>query len=132
MKTTNQSGEYVSKATTECANADRSISAPQVMSRRKIGTKADLLFTTQFFEFGTCEAGKTSDITSTKTLQEAGIKIPRTLKDMLYVLSNECPNQLRQLKTCGLAISDKSYSLLKYSIYMALKIFKVEVKFWRL
>ncbi|KAI9245872.1 hypothetical protein BDA99DRAFT_576780 [Phascolomyces articulosus] len=95
-------GEYVSKATTECANADRSISAAQAMSRRKIGTKTDLLFTTQFFEFGTCEASKTTDITSTKTLQEAGIKIPRTLKDMLYVLSNECPTQL---KTCGLAIS---------------------------
>ncbi|KAI9273087.1 hypothetical protein BDA99DRAFT_602267 [Phascolomyces articulosus] len=98
-------GEYVSKSTTTRANMDRSIAAIDAMARRKIGTKTDVLFTTEFLEFGTCEAGKITDPNNTKTLLEAGMKIPKTLKDMLFVLANECPSQLRRLRTCGIVIS---------------------------
>ena len=101
------SGEYVSKATTARINTDRSIAAVNAMSRRKIGTKTDLLFTTEFLEFGTCEAGKISDVNNTKTIYEAGMKIPKTLKDMLSLLANECPSQIRELKTCGFVISGR-------------------------
>ncbi|KAI7847962.1 hypothetical protein BDC45DRAFT_524750 [Circinella umbellata] len=99
------SGEYVSKATTEVANSDRTIAATNCMSRRKSGTKTDLLFTTEFLEFGTCEAGKITDANNTKTLCELGKKLPKTLKDMMFVLAKECPSKLRELKTCGFIIS---------------------------
>ncbi|KAI7859184.1 hypothetical protein BDC45DRAFT_531088 [Circinella umbellata] len=102
-------GEDVSRATTESVNANRTLAAVNAMSRRKIGTKTDRLFTTELFEFGTCEAGKVTDNTSTKTLYESGIKILRTLKDMLYVLVSESPNSIRDLKTCGLMISARGF-----------------------
>ncbi|KAG2220829.1 hypothetical protein INT45_004490 [Circinella minor] len=82
------SGEYVSKATTARINTDRSIAAVKAMSRRKIGTKTDMLFTTEFLELGTCEAGKVTDINNTNTIYEAGMKIPKTLKDMINHHSN--------------------------------------------
>ncbi|KAG2220851.1 hypothetical protein INT45_010913 [Circinella minor] len=99
------SGESVSKATTTRVNFDRSLAGLNSMSRQKIGTKTDILFTTKFFEFGTCEAGKNTDINNTKTLYESGMKIPKTLKDMLYVLANQYPSHVHQLKTCGFVIS---------------------------
>ncbi|KAI9495575.1 hypothetical protein BDB00DRAFT_759963 [Zychaea mexicana] len=96
------SGEYVSKASSTRVNLDRSLAA---LSRRKIGTKTDILFTTEYLEFGTVEAGKISDVNSTKTLYEAGMKLPKNLKDMLYDLVQECPSQLINIKTCGIIIS---------------------------
>ncbi|KAG2227384.1 hypothetical protein INT45_004340 [Circinella minor] len=96
------SGEYVSKASSNRINIDRSLAA---MSRRKIGTKIDLLFTTEDLEFGTVEAGKMSDVNNTKTIFEAGIKLPKNLKDMQYEIVQEYPSQLRMIKTCGIVIS---------------------------
>ncbi|KAG2220850.1 hypothetical protein INT45_010912 [Circinella minor] len=102
------SGECVFKATATRVNFDRSLASLNSMSRQKIGTKTDILFTTKFFDFGTCEAGKT-DINNTKTLYESGMKIPKTLKDMLYVLA-QYPSYVHQLKMCGFVIFGKLIS----------------------
>ncbi|KAG2221221.1 hypothetical protein INT45_013932 [Circinella minor] len=104
------SGEYVSKASSARANLNRSLAA---LSRRKIGTKTDILFTTEYLEFGTVEAGKISDVNNSKTLYEAGMKLPKNLKDMQYDLVQECPSQCENIKTCGIIISGKFISTLK-------------------
>ena len=93
--------EYVSKASSAHINKDRSLAA---MPRKKIGTKTDILFTTEYLEFGTVEAGKISDVNSTKTFYEVGMKLPKNLKDMQYDLIQECPSKLKEIKTCGIGI----------------------------
>ena len=94
----------MSKASSARINLDRSLAA---LSRRKIGAKTDILFTTEYLEFGTVEAGKISDINNTKTLYEAGMKLPKNLKDIQYDLVQECPSQQQKIKTCGIIISGK-------------------------
>ncbi|KAI7852076.1 hypothetical protein BDC45DRAFT_514248 [Circinella umbellata] len=96
------SGEYVSKASSASVNLDRSLA---VLSRRKIGTKTDILFTTEYLEFGTVEAGKISDVNNSETLYETGMKLLKNLKDMQYDLVLECPSQRENIKTCGIIIS---------------------------
>ncbi|KAI7848280.1 hypothetical protein BDC45DRAFT_561789 [Circinella umbellata] len=58
-----QGEEYVSKASSARISMNRSLAT---MSRKKIGTKTDILFTTEYLEFDTVKAGKISDINSTK------------------------------------------------------------------
>ena len=53
----------MSKASSARINNDQSLDA---LSRRKIGTKTYILFTTAYLEFGTVEAGKISNISNTK------------------------------------------------------------------
>ncbi|KAF7732072.1 hypothetical protein EC973_006327 [Apophysomyces ossiformis] len=48
-------------------------------------TEADFL--RRLLEFGVCEAGKTSDSDSTKSIREIGMKCPKTMKDMLLQLA---------------------------------------------
>ncbi|KAI7847563.1 hypothetical protein BDC45DRAFT_541783 [Circinella umbellata] len=67
------SGEYLSKASSARTNMDRSLA---VISRKK-----NL--------FGTVEAGKISDVNSTKTLYEVHMKLLKNLKDIQYDLIQE-------------------------------------------
>ncbi|KAI9469337.1 hypothetical protein BDB00DRAFT_880200 [Zychaea mexicana] len=51
------------------------------------------------------EAGKDTDINSTKTLYESGFKTPKILKDMFCKLAKERPSRLRELRTCGFTLA---------------------------
>ncbi|KAI7856598.1 hypothetical protein BDC45DRAFT_567159 [Circinella umbellata] len=92
----------LSKASSNRVNINRSLAA---MSRRKIGTKTDLLFMTEDLKFGTVEAGKVSDVNNTKTIFEAEIKLPKNLKDLQYEILQEYLSQLRMIKTYSIIIS---------------------------
>ncbi|KAI9479634.1 hypothetical protein BDB00DRAFT_879228 [Zychaea mexicana] len=88
------SGEQKSKSTNNRVNNDRSVAAQEPCQRRKVGSKTDLLFATDVVELGTAEAGKDTDINSTKMISESGFKTPKVLKDMLYHMVKETPAKL--------------------------------------
>ena len=99
------SGEKASKATSEGQNKDRSIGISAALSRKKVGTKVDLLFSTPLFELGAVGAGVVSDRSNTKSIVELGLKCPKTLKDMLAELERTNPANLRKYTPCGFVMS---------------------------
>ncbi|KAI7858607.1 hypothetical protein BDC45DRAFT_531788 [Circinella umbellata] len=105
-------GEKGSRSLSEDRNNDRSIATVAPMQRKEVGTKVDILFTFCDYELVTAEAGKSSDVSSTKTFQESGIKCPKTMKSMFNNLLMRYPNTLRQLSTFGFVLSGLNINLL--------------------
>ncbi|KAI9257282.1 hypothetical protein BDA99DRAFT_441498, partial [Phascolomyces articulosus] len=95
------SGELTSKTTSKGRNKDGAIDGANALSRTKMGTKVDPLFSTQMFEIGAMEAGAVSDRSSTKT----HTKCPKTLKDMLVEMERANPFNIQQYKVCGFILS---------------------------
>lgn len=104
-----KSGEKASQASSHRVNEGQSLAAIQAMQRKKIGTKTDMIFTVNFAELGTTEAGKNSDVDSQKGLVKIGLKCPKTLKDMLLHLTRRAPSKLRELSTHGFVRAGKYY-----------------------
>ncbi|KAI8140993.1 hypothetical protein BJV82DRAFT_620372 [Fennellomyces sp. T-0311] len=100
-------GEKASEACSMRLNESRDPAAVQAMERKRIGTKTDMLFKSRSspLELGTCETGKHSSINSSKSIDEASLKCPKTMKDMLLQLVKESPQNLRKLSTYGFTIS---------------------------
>ncbi|KAI8147116.1 hypothetical protein BJV82DRAFT_509094 [Fennellomyces sp. T-0311] len=99
------SGETASKASSHRVNAERSLGSVSSASRRQVGMKTGLLFMTRILELGVAEAGRCSDVNTTKTLYERGMKLPKMLKDMFVMLLSESPEHIREIRTFGFAIA---------------------------
>ncbi|KAI8138881.1 hypothetical protein BJV82DRAFT_280436 [Fennellomyces sp. T-0311] len=99
------SGESSSKATSKRTNNDRTLATVDRCTRKRMGSKIDIMFATEIFEVGTAEAGKVTNPENTKTLYESGFKTPKVLKDMFMDLLREAPGCIRTIKTCGYTIS---------------------------
>ncbi|KAF7730074.1 hypothetical protein EC973_003020 [Apophysomyces ossiformis] len=82
------------------------------MDRKKIGTWTDMIFTMHFAELGTFEDGRKNDINSKKSLEEIGVKCPKTLKDMFLQLAKRSPNNLRKLSTHAFVTAGLFFNLL--------------------
>ncbi|KAG2220831.1 hypothetical protein INT45_004492 [Circinella minor] len=93
------------KTTSEGDNKDRVLRALEITNRKKVGTKVDLLYSTQLFEVGAMEAGASSDRSSTKNITELGLKCPKTLKAQLVEMERTNPDQINSVKSCGFVIS---------------------------
>lgn len=116
-----------SQASAQRMNGGRDPSAIHYMKRKRSGTKTDGLFKSKvgFLELGTCEAGKFSDTTSTKSIQEGSLKCPKTLKDMLLNIVQESPKNIRKAQTLGFIVSGKYFwdALFQDYLYPILQVF---------
>lgn len=77
------------------------------VKRKAIGTKVDIRFSYLQHEYGCVEAGLEDDQTSSKTLKEGRLKLPRTLKDIFVQLAKAAPSSIKDIKVCGFLISGK-------------------------
>ncbi|CAJ0751651.1 14399_t:CDS:2 [Entrophospora sp. SA101] len=62
---------------------------------------------TDSIEFGAGEAAKKwEDEKGAKFLEEIGIKLPKTLKDMLIILMNKAERKCKKIQTLGMINAD--------------------------
>ncbi|ORX53067.1 hypothetical protein DM01DRAFT_1049958 [Hesseltinella vesiculosa] len=112
-------GEATSTASANRKNANRS----DHHERKKFGRKLDLIIKLirahheHAFEFGGGEVGKLYEQgNGTKPLAEAGLKLPKVLKDMLADLIDSTDNSIdkaRKLETLGLVSYGLSLTMLR-------------------
>ena len=79
-------GEKASKAISSQVNRNRTVAAVNPRRRKEVGAKVDLLFGDMNRELGTGEAGRYNNINGTKSLEEVGMKLPKTIKGMFISL----------------------------------------------
>lgn len=75
------------------------------MPRKRIGAKLDILFEALPYELGAIKDGYFSDINSEKTLNEAGLKLPKTLKDIFLSLILKAPSEVHNIRTANFIVS---------------------------
>ncbi|KAI9493685.1 hypothetical protein BDB00DRAFT_906505 [Zychaea mexicana] len=83
------SAENSSLASSCRKNKERIPQGEEKLERKKMGRRLDLILRRKKLEFGAGEAGKQTDDTDTKLLQERDLKLPKALKDMMMSLKNE-------------------------------------------
>jgi hypothetical protein len=96
-----------------CKNANRVTS-----DRRKVGCRGDWILRTvgkgNRDEYGAGEAGKQwMDKFGTKFMKESGVKLPKTMKDMLLKLMKKAkwnPERCSRIQTVGIVHAGKSFS----------------------
>ncbi|KAI9480652.1 MAG: hypothetical protein EXX96DRAFT_594822 [Benjaminiella poitrasii] len=103
-------GERASGAVALGKNEERDMEAKDRRSRKAVDTKLDILFKIGFNEHDFCKVGK-YDVTicDDKYFNDSFIKLPKTLRDMLFLLVQDNPSKVNQLSTIeflvmGLAI----------------------------
>ncbi|KAI9497934.1 hypothetical protein BDB00DRAFT_784433 [Zychaea mexicana] len=67
-------GGKASKATSKAQNQEHLIGSVEATSRKKVGTKVDLLYKAPLMELGAIEVGAFNDRSSTKSIMELGMK----------------------------------------------------------
>lgn len=74
-----------------------------MLNARKLhGTKLDMKFSWEEYELGCAEVGRMDDGEhGTKEMRESKLKSPKTMRDMLVVLSRSFPAQKKALRTFG-------------------------------
>ncbi|KAI9272829.1 hypothetical protein BDA99DRAFT_432745 [Phascolomyces articulosus] len=80
------SGEKVCVSSSNRINECRSVPGVTPLSRKKTGTKVDILIKHVDDDFGIGEAGLNGGTVSTKYVTEAGLKLPKSLKDVIWNL----------------------------------------------
>ncbi|KAG1465970.1 hypothetical protein G6F56_004782 [Rhizopus delemar] len=95
-------GERVSKAVSSAKNAARSIEVIEHRPRKFFGSKLDTLFKAGVYELGSCEIGKHDvEETDDKYMNDALLKLPKTLRDMLSVQVQSNSIKINELVTVG-------------------------------
>ncbi|KAI7854616.1 hypothetical protein BDC45DRAFT_440229 [Circinella umbellata] len=82
-------GENSSHASSSRKNKERVPQGDEKLQKKKMGPRLDLILRRKRLEFGAGEAGKQTDDTDSKLLQERDLKLPKALKDMMMLLKNE-------------------------------------------
>ncbi|ORZ06491.1 hypothetical protein BCR42DRAFT_160152 [Absidia repens] len=94
-------GEKVSVASANSKNSNRCINTINERDRFLIGSKVDGLFDGASHEVGCLEAGRSHHNYSTKELNDRRLKMPKTMKDMLYQLAKEKSERAKGFGDCG-------------------------------
>jgi hypothetical protein len=104
------SGEKCSKASADVANLNRSLGN---FTRQHCGRKMDYLFMTKDsdVELGCGECALLGGINTTKELQDAGFKMPKVMRDMMYKIVADSPGLVHKLNIPGLYVADKKLTL---------------------
>ncbi|CAO3601326.1 unnamed protein product [Absidia cylindrospora] len=99
------SGELTSWESKASMNSKRKVDSISSMERARSGAKVDMLFQSNGVELGCTEAGKRQCMeNSTKELKDGWLKQPKTLKDMLYMLSSQRPETTSKLIMVGFTV----------------------------
>lgn len=103
------SGEKCNKASADAANLNRSFSG----SRQQCGRKMDYLFKTKDadVELGCGECALVGGINTTKEFQDAGFKMPKVMRDMMFKIVADSPGLVHKLHIPGFYIADKVLTL---------------------
>lgn len=95
-------GERTSVSSSLSKNEGRSLEFKDRRARKALGAKVDILFKKIADKFGCCEVGKHDVLTiGDKYLNDGMVKLPKTLRDILYVLVEANPHKINQLYTTG-------------------------------
>jgi len=83
------------------------------MSRQQSGRKMDYIFMTKIddVEVGCGECALVGGINTTKELQDAGFKMPKVMRDMLFKIVLAFPALLHQVPICGFYIAHNCLTL---------------------
>lgn len=98
------SGEKCSKASADAVNSTRS---PSDQSRQQSGRKMDYIFMTKIddIELGCGECALVGGVNTTKEFQDAGFKMPKVMRDMLFKIVSSSPALVHKVPICGLYIA---------------------------
>ncbi|ORZ15301.1 hypothetical protein BCR42DRAFT_416826 [Absidia repens] len=100
-------GEPPSKASADRKNQKRKLGTILPMDRKKIGRRCDSIIRRitveheQYDELGAGEISRKCDKFNTKVLNEYGLKLPKTLRDMFNALCSSHQQCIRELETVG-------------------------------
>ncbi|ORZ18879.1 hypothetical protein BCR42DRAFT_411781 [Absidia repens] len=101
-------GEVTSEASTTAMNLKRGLGGVERKDRIKCAPKVDLLYRKGNVELGCMEAGREQGIltgsSSTKELNCGWLKLPKTLKDMLYTMTVRLPALTNKLYATGFIV----------------------------
>ncbi|OAC98213.1 hypothetical protein MUCCIDRAFT_115737 [Mucor lusitanicus CBS 277.49] len=84
------------------------------MGRQSPGRKMDYLFITKqtdFFEVGCGECALVGGVKTTKELVDAGFKMAKIMRDMMFKIVKESPGLLHKLHMTGFYIADNMQTL---------------------
>jgi hypothetical protein len=94
-------GEHTSVSSVMGRNNDRTLESDEKRERKPVGAKVDILFkkiTNE--EVGCAEVGKHDVLViDDKYLDDGMVKLPKTLKDILYLLVEVNPHKINQFYT---------------------------------
>ncbi|KAI7854018.1 hypothetical protein BDC45DRAFT_535895 [Circinella umbellata] len=85
------SGEKASISPSERKNENRGIIGTKAIERKDAGHKVDMIISYLNFEYGCAEAGLKGGINSSKWINEANIRVPRLIRDMLWKMLKPSP-----------------------------------------
>lgn len=105
------SGEKCSKASAGALNMNRS---PSDFTRQQTGRKMDYLFKTKDSDVkvGCGECALVGGKNTTKEFQDAGFKMPKVMRDMMYKIVARSPGLLHKLHISGVYIGENVFKLL--------------------
>ncbi|CAG8720718.1 16169_t:CDS:10, partial [Dentiscutata erythropus] len=99
-------GELCSYALSNKKNLQRVVASTDLIKRKAIGQRGDLIIQKWHTEYGCSKAGKIFErINDTKIIKEGGLKMPKMLRDMFIDLCKTMEmwkNKIRRLETVGL------------------------------
>lgn len=104
------SGEKCSRSSADAGNRCRSLSDA---GRQHSGRKMDYLFTTKQIEYeiGCGECALVGGVNTTKEFQDAGFKMPKVMRDVMYKIVSDSPGLVHKLHIPGYFIADKVLTL---------------------
>ncbi|CAO0792597.1 unnamed protein product [Mucor circinelloides] len=99
-----------SRSSADAGNRCRSLSDA---GRQHSGRKMDYLFTTKQIEYeiGCGECALVGGVNTTKEFQDAGFKMPKVMRDMLFKIVLAFPALLHQVPICGFYIAHNCLTL---------------------
>ncbi|CAO3612156.1 unnamed protein product [Mucor hiemalis] len=98
-------GEKTSGAVAFAKNENRGLETREKRPRKAIGAKLDIVFKIAYNEHGSCEVGK-NDVTivDDKYLNDGMLKLPKTLRDMMALLTQKNPAKMNSIYTVGFLV----------------------------
>lgn len=91
------------------------ISGAGLLERKAMGTRVDIRFSDQQYEYGCAEASPEHHQAGTKTINEGRLKLPGAMKDILLQLAKSASSSISGIKVCRFLISGKSM-ITKYTM----------------
>ena len=90
-------------------NENLSVPGITPLVRKETGAKVDILIKHMDSDFGVGEAGLRGGSTSTKYISEASIKLPKTMKDVMWNLLKTSSGSAQNIFVPGFIINGKSF-----------------------
>ncbi|CAO3588483.1 unnamed protein product [Absidia cylindrospora] len=103
--------------TTSTSSAHRLNLGRTLDDRKKMGPRLDLIFKCGEQENGAAEIGRnTLGVSDSKFMLDGGLKLPKSLKDMISLMVDQCPEKRNELRTIGLVIMGSNIQLISVDI----------------